>query len=169
MSTRTRTAFARKLGVFASIASIAVAAVAVSAVSADAQSRSRSVVVTDPEHSASRNANVYRSPGSTSVTRSGAIDGQSWSSSRSRATVATDNGYATTATRTGPAGNTRSRSSTASCADGACSRDTSVQTSNGYGYVHSADATRAADGSTISRNTTTNSGASRASTVVRPH
>lgn len=171
MTTPSKTSLARKIGLLASMASIATAAVAVSAVSAEAQSRghSRSVVVTGPNHSASRNTNAYRSRGSASVNRSGTVDGQAWSSSPSRSTVATADGYATTATHTGVGGNTQTRSSEVSCADGACSRDSSVQTSNGYGYTHSADASRDASGSTVSRSTTTNAGASRSTTVVRPY
>jgi len=159
----------RKIGVAATVTSITIAAIAASSVSAEAQSRSRSVVVSGSSHSATRNTDVYRSPGSASVTHFGTVDGQSYSSSRSRSTVATDNGYATTATHIGPTGNAQTRTSTAACADGTCSRDTSVQTSSGNGYTHSADATRDSYGSTVSRSTTANSGTSRSSTVVRSY
>jgi hypothetical protein len=161
----------KPFAIVASAAILAIAGVAATAAPADAQSRSRSrsVAVHGPNHSAVRDAQIYRSPGSAAVTRSGLIDGQSWSSSRNRSTVPTENGYATTATRTGPAGNTQSRYAETSCADGMCSRDASVQTSNGYGYARSVDAYHDEDGSTVNRSSATNSGATRSSTVNRPY
>ena len=161
----------KPFAIAASAAILAIAGVAATAAPADAQSRSRSrsVVVAGPNHSAAREAQIYRSPGSASVTRSGSVDGQSWSSSHYRSTVPTENGYATSATRKGPAGNTQGRSAETSCADGVCSRDASVQTSNGYGYDRSVDAYRDENGSTVNRSATTNSGATRSSTVNRPY
>ena len=161
----------KPFAIVASAAILAIAGVAASAAPADAQSRSRfrSVSVAGPYHSAAREAHIYRSPGSASVTRSGSVDGQSWSSSRYRTTVPTGTGYATTASHTGPAGNTQSRTRETSCDAGVCSRDASVQTSNGYGYDRSVDASRDENGSTVSRSAATNSGATRSSTVYRPY
>lgn len=161
----------RNLAIAATAGFLAVAGVAVTADSADAQSRSRSrsVTTTGPNHSATRNTDVYRSPGSASVSRSGTIDGQSYSSSRNRSTVATDNGYATTTTRTGPAGNTQTRTGQVYYDGDSYNRSSSVQTSNGYGYDRSVDASRDENGSVVSRSATTNSGATRSSTVVRPY
>lgn len=157
--------------IVASAAILAIAGVAASAAPADAQSRSRSrsVVVSGPHHSAARGAQIYRSPGSASVTRSGSLDGQSWSGSRYRSTVPTENGYATTATHTGPAGNTQTRTGEVYYDGDSYSRSSNVQTTNGYGYDRSVDAYRDENGATVNRNATTNSGASRSSTVYRPY
>jgi hypothetical protein len=150
---------------------LTVAGVAAAADSAEAQSRTRhrSTSVSGPNHSATSSASVYRSPGSTSVSRSGTVDGQTWSSGRSRTTVETDDGYATTAVHTGPAGNTQTRTSTVSSGEDGYSRDASVQTLNGYGYQRQVDASRDENGSTVNRSATTNSGATRSSTVTRPY
>lgn len=169
---KTITAFMpRNLAVVATAGLLAVGAVAAAVDTADAQSRSRSrsATVSGPNHSATRSADIYRSPGSASVTRSGTVDGQSWSSSRSRTTVPTENGYATTATHTGPAGNTQTRTGEVAYDGGSYSRSSSVQTSQGYGYDRSVDASRDENGAVVNRSTTTNSGASRSSTVVRPY
>lgn len=139
--------------------------------SADAQSRSRtrSVTASGPHHTATRNADVYRSAGSSTVSRSGTVDGQSWSSSRSRSTVPTDNGYATTSTHTGPAGNTQTRTGEVYYDGDSYSRSSNVQTSNGYGYDRQVDAYQTGGGSTVTRSTNTNAGAVRSTTVVRPY
>lgn len=166
-----RTFAPRNLAVAATAVLIAVAGVAVTVDSADAQSRSRSrsVTATGPHHSATRNTDVYRSRGSASVTRSGTIDGQAYSSSRSRSTVATDNGYATTTTHVGPAGNTQTRTGEVYYDGDSYHRSSSLETSNGYGYDRSVDATRDENGSVVNRSATTNNGATRSSTVVRPY
>ncbi|PZO09163.1 MAG: hypothetical protein DCF29_00720 [Alphaproteobacteria bacterium] len=163
------TSLSRRAMVAASAAILALAGVAVTAESADAQSRSRSrsVTVSGPNHSATRNAEIYRSPGSTTVSRSGTIGGQPYSGSRSRTTVATGDGYATTATHTGPAGNTQTRTGQVTVDENGYSRSSEVQTSGGYGYERDADVYRDESGAVITRGVTTNSGASRSSTVVR--
>ncbi|OGN50636.1 MAG: hypothetical protein A2352_02970 [Caulobacterales bacterium RIFOXYB1_FULL_67_16] len=145
--------------------------VAAAADSAEAQSRTRqrSTSVSGPHHSAASSASISRSAGSTTVSRSGTFDGQTWSSGRSRTTIDTGDGYATTAVRTGPAGNTQTRTTSVSSSEDGYSRDTSVQTSNGYGYQRQVDAARDANGSTVNRSATTNSGATRSSTVTRPY
>ena len=150
---------------------LAVAGVAAIADSAEAQSRShqRSSSVSGANHSAASSSSIYRSPGSTSVSRSGTVDGQAWSSGRSRTTVDTGDGYATTAVHTGPAGNTQTRTSTVSSGEDGYSHDSSVQTSNGYGYNRQVDASRDENGSAVNRSAVTNSGASRSSTVTRPY
>lgn len=161
----------RTFAVAAAAGLLAFTGVAAAAETASAQSvsRHRSTSVSGPNHSATRNTNVYRSPGSASVTRSGTVDSQAWSSARSRSTVATDDGYATSATRVGPAGNVQTRSGSTSCDGDSCSRSSSVQTSNGYGYDRQVDAYRTEDGVTVSRSATTNGGASRSSSVTRPY
>ena len=163
--------FNRPFAVAALAGVLTVAGVAAVADSADAQSRSRqrSTTVTGPNHSATRNADIYRSPGSATVSRSGTVDGESWSSSRSRTTVDTGDGYATTSVHTGPAGNTQTRTGSVSYGEDGYSRDASVQTSNGYGYTRQVDASRDENGSTVNRSATTNNGASRSSTVTRPY
>lgn len=150
---------------------LAVAGVAATADSADAQSRSRhrSASVSGPYHSATRGADIYRSPGSASVSRYGSVDGQGWSSSRSRTTVDTGDGYATSAVRTGPAGNTQTRTGSVTYGDDSYNRSSAVQTSGGYGYDRQVDAYRDETGTTVNRTVTTNSGASRSSSVTRPY
>lgn len=161
----------RTFAVAAAAGLLAFTGVAAAAETASAQSvsRQRSATVSGPNHSATRNTNVYRSPGSASVSHSGSVNGQTYSSSRSRSTVATDDGYATSATRVGPAGNVQTRSGSASCDGDSCSRSSSVQTSNGYGYDREVDAYRTDDGVTVNRSTTANNGASRSSSVTRPY
>lgn len=163
--------FHRPFAIAALAGVLTVAGVAAVADSADAQSRSRqrSTTVTGANHSATRNADIYRSPGSATVSRSGTVDGQSWSSARARTTVDTGDGYATTAVHTGPAGNTQTRTSSVSYDENGYSRDASVQTSNGYGYSRQVDASRDEDGSTVNRSAVANSGATRSSTVTRPY
>ncbi|MFN7110971.1 MAG: hypothetical protein ACK4M2_04980 [Brevundimonas sp.] len=150
---------------------LVVAGLAAAADSAEAQSvsRHRSASVSGPYHSAMRGADIYRSPGSASVSRYGSVDGQGWSSARARTTVNTGNGYATTAVRTGPAGNTQTRAASSVYGDDRYSRSSSVQTSNGYGYDRQVDAYRDDDGVTVNRTATTNSGATRSSSVTRPY
>lgn len=79
----------RQTMIAASAAALTLAGVALTAESADAQSRSRqrSATVSGPHHSASHNVDIYRSPGSASVSRSRTFDDRSWSSSRNRVTV----------------------------------------------------------------------------------
>lgn len=163
MTHRTVALAAVGLFVFTGVAAVAEAA------SAQSVSRHRSASVSGPNHNAARSASIYRSPGSASVTRSGSVDGQAWSSSRSRSTVATDDGYTSSATRVGPAGNVQTRSGSASCGADSCSRTSSAQTSGGYGYDRQVDAYRTDEGVTVNRSTTTNSGASRTSSVARPN
>ena len=159
----------RRAMIVASAAVLALAGFAVTAESADAQSRSRhrSATVSGPNHSATRNADIYRSPGSASVSRSGTVDGRTWSSSRNRTTVPTENGYATSAIRTGPAGNTQTRASEVTRDENGYSRSSEVQTSSGYGYERDVDVYRDENGAVITRGVTTNGGASSSSTVVR--
>jgi hypothetical protein len=150
---------------------LTVAGVAAAADSAEAQSRSRhrSTTVSGPNHSATRGADIYRSPGAATVSRYGSVDGQGWSSARTRTTVDTGRGYATTAARTGPAGNTQTRTASTAYGDDSYSRGSSVQTSNGYGYDRQVEAYRDEDGVTVNRTVSANSGTSRSSTVTRPY
>jgi hypothetical protein len=166
---RTSARLSRNAMIAASAAVLAVGAVAVTADSADAQSRSRSrsATVSGPNHSASRSAEIYRSPGSASVTRSGTVDGQTWSSSRSRTTVPTEDGYATSVTHTGPAGNTQTRTGEVTIDENGYSRSSEVQTSGGYGYQRDVDVYRDENGAVITRGVTANNGASSSTTVVR--
>jgi hypothetical protein len=159
----------RRAAVAASVALLALAGVAATAEGADAQSRSwrRSASVSGPHHSASRTADIYRSPGSATVSRSRTFDDRSWASSRSRVTVPTDSGYATTAIRTGPAGNTQTRTGEVVRDENGYSRSSDFQTSRGYGYARDVDVYRDEDEMVISRDIAANNGASRSSTVVR--
>ncbi len=149
----------------------ALAGIAVAADSAEAQSRTRhrSASVSGPHHSAGRSADIHRSPGSTSVSRSGHVDGQAWSSARARTTVDTGNGYATSAVRVGPAGNSQSRTASTSYGDDHYSRSAGAQTSNGYGYDRQVDAYRDENSVTVNRTATANNGASRSSSVTYPY
>lgn len=150
---------------------LVVAGLVAAADSAMAQSvsRHRSASVTGAQHSAMRGADIYRSPGWASVSRYGSVDGQGWSSARARTTVDTGNGYATTAVRTGPAGNTQTRAASTAYGDDHYSRSSTVQTSHGYGYERQIDAYRDDDGVTVNRTATANNGATRSSTVTRPY
>lgn len=149
---------------------IAFGGAAFSAHDAEAQSisRHRSASINGPHHNASRGADIYRSPGSASVSRYGSVDGRGWSSSRSRSTVETADGRATSMIRVGPSGRSQTRESQTHVGDDYYSRSSGVQTSTGRGYERDVDATRTEDGLVIDRSLTTNSGASRDSTVVRP-
>lgn len=149
---------------------IAFGGAAFSAQDAAAQSisRHRAASVNGPHYSASRGADIYRSPGSASVNRYGSVDGRGWSSSRNRTTVETADGHATSAYRVGPTGRSQSRESETHVGDDYYSRSSGVQTSTGRGYERDVDATRTEDGVVIDRSLTTNSGATRDSTVVRP-
>ncbi|WP_395945706.1 hypothetical protein [Brevundimonas sp.] len=149
----------------------ALAGVVVAADSAEAQSRARhrSASVSGPYHSASRSADIHRSPGSASVSRSGSIDGHGWFSSRARATVDTGNGYATSSVRVGPAGNSQSRTASIAHDTDSYSRSAGIQTSNGYGYDRQVDAYRDESGVTVNRTATANNGAGRSSTVTYPY
>lgn len=155
----------------AALGLLALVGVVATANTASAQSweRHRSAAVSGPYHSASRGADIYRSRGSAQVSRYGAVDGQGWSSGRSRTTVDTGSGYATTGVRVGPAGHSQNRYATGAHGDGAYSRSAGVQTSSGYGYDRDVDAYRSDDGVTVNRSVTTNSGASRSATVTRPY
>jgi hypothetical protein len=159
----------KRAAIATAAAILAFAGVAAAADSADAQSRSRhrSATVSGPYHSATRGADIYRSPGSASVSRYGSVDGRGWSSSRNRTTVPTENGYATTATRTGPAGNTQTRTGEVTRDENGYSRSSGVQTSNGHGYQRDVDVDRDETGAVITRGVTTNGGASSSTTVVR--
>lgn len=161
----------RSLTSAAAVGLLAMAGLAVTAGAADAQSRERhrSASISGPNHSMSRNADIYRSRGSAQISRYGTIDGQSWSSSRNRTTVDTGNGYATSAIHVGPTGNTQVRNSSVAYGDGSYSRSSGVQTSGGYGYQRDVDAYRTDDGVTVNRSITTNSGDSRSSTVTWPY
>lgn len=168
-SPKTPSRLPRQTMIAASAAALALAGVAVSAENADAQSRSRhrSAAVSGPHHSASRNVDIYRSPGSASVSRSRTFDDRSWSSSRNRVTVPTGNGYATSVIRTGPAGNTQTRTGEVIRDENGYSRSSEVQTSRGYGYERDVDVYRDDDSAVISRSVTANNGASSSRTIVR--
>lgn len=155
----------------AALGFLTLAAVLTTAQAASAQSweRHRSAVFSGPNHTAARGADIHRSRGSAQVSRFGAVDGQGWSSARSRTTVGTGSGYATTGVRVGPAGNSQSRTATVAYGDGAYSRSAGLQTSRGYGYDRDVDAYRSDDGVTVNRSITTNSGASRSASVTRPY
>lgn len=164
-----RSGLPRRTMVAASAAVLAVAGIAVTAESADAQSRSRhrSASFSGPDHSASRNVDIYRSPGSASVSRSRTFDDQSWSSSRNRVTVPTDDGYATSVIRSGPAGNSRTRTGEVTRDENGYRRSSEVQSSRGYGYERDVDVYRDENGAVISRSVAANNGASSSRTIIR--
>lgn len=137
-----RTLAPRALALTAIVGLVAVGGVAAVPGEAEAQSisRHRSASINGPHHSASRGADIYRSPGSASVHRYGSVDGHGWSGSRNRTTARTDDGFATHASRSG---------------------------SGGRGYERDVDVRHEGDSLFIDRSITTNSGASRQSTVVR--
>jgi len=132
----------RTLALTAVVGLVAFGGVAAVPGEAEAQSisRHRSASIHGPHHSASRGADIYRSPGSASVHRYGSIDDRGWSSSRNRNTARTTDGFVTQASRSG---------------------------SGGRGYERDVNVRRDDDSVFIDRSITTNSGASRQSTVVR--
>lgn len=152
---------------------LTVTGVAAVADSAEAQSwsRQRSVSVSGPYHSATRNVDVYRSPASATVYRSGSINGQAWPNASAQITVVSGTGYATTAVHTGPVVPLLIPAPSAVYVYGYgydnYSRSSSVQTSNGYGYDRQVYAYRDGDGVTVNRTATANNGASRSSSVTR--
>ncbi|MDZ4762223.1 MAG: hypothetical protein SGJ21_14260 [Alphaproteobacteria bacterium] len=158
-------------------AAIAVGALAcvslVAADTADAQSRSRSrsVTVQGPQRGGTFQSDVVRGPGSASVDRTfTANSGRTLSSSRSRQTVATDDGFATTATRTEPRGGVQDYSRETAVTDDSRSRSASLQTSSGRGYQTEVDVSRTETGRTVDRSLTTNGGrsVSTSSVYTRP-
>lgn len=159
----------RTLAVTAAVSLIAFGGGAVAAGSAEAQtiSRHRSASISGPHHSASRGADIWRSPGSASVSRYGSVDGRGWSSARRRDTARTADGFITHASRSGSGGRSHARSAEVHRDDGRYSRSAGLQTSGGRGYERDIDVRREDDSLAIDRSITTNSGASRQSTVVR--
>jgi hypothetical protein len=159
----------RTFALTAVVSLVAVGGVAAVPGEAEAQSisRHRSASINGPHHSASRGADIYRSPGSASVHRYGSVDDHSWSSSRHRDTVRTADGFVTHAGRSGPAGRSRTRSAEVHRDDGQYSRSADLQTSGGRGYQRDVDVRRDDDSVSIDRSITTNGCASRQSTIVR--
>ncbi|WGM39899.1 hypothetical protein [Caulobacter sp. NIBR1757] len=114
---------------------------------------------------------AYRSPGASSTSRSTTTNGgETYSTARSRASVKTENGVATSASRTGPAGNTQTYQGETTRTDDGYSRSSGVQTSQGRGYQTQTDVSHDEDSVTVDKSAVTNSGAavSRSATVSRP-
>lgn len=141
------------------------------ATQADAQAfeRHRSGGFSGPRVESSRQADIFRSPTAATVTRQGEVNNKPWSSSRSRASTRTNDGYISSVTRVGPTGATQSRTRDVAVSDGSYSRTATAATSNGRGYDYDVTAINSGDAVTVTRSLTTSGGGVRSGTVTRPY